>query len=247
MEKENKSKKRSFKKIGLWILAISVIIVGGSYLFIQTLTYGATPQAQQVSQEAQTEKNVTFYDSGNPEAVGIIFYPGAFVKPESYSLWAQQIADAGHDVYVMHFPLNLAVLGGNRASEVQEQHPEQSFVLAGHSLGGVMASRYVVSNAEKIVGMIFMASYSDEKGALNELDIPVLSITGSKDGVLNQEAYESGKQFLPAETTFEVIEGGNHAGFGSYGAQKGDDEATIPNENQQEIISQLVLEWLAQF
>jgi len=31
------------------------------------------------------------------------------------------------------------------------------------------------------------------------------------------------------------------------GAQKGDDEATIPNENQQEIISQLVLEWLAQF
>ncbi|WP_373737867.1 alpha/beta hydrolase, partial [Jeotgalibaca porci] len=150
-------------------------------------------------------------------------------------------------VYVMHFPLNLAVLGGNRASEVQEQHPEQSFVLAGHSLGGVMASRYVVSNAEKIVGMIFMASYSDEKGALNELDIPVLSITGSKDGVLNQEAYESGKQFLPAETTFEVIEGGNHAGFGSYGAQKGDEEATIPNENQQEIISQLVLEWLAQF
>ncbi|MFZ1780692.1 MAG: alpha/beta hydrolase, partial [Enterococcus aquimarinus] len=78
-------------------------------------------------------------------------------------------------------------------------------------------------------------------------DIPVLSITGSKDGVLNQEAYESGKQYLPAETTFEVIEGGNHAGFGSYGAQKGDDEATIPNENQQEIISQLVLEWLAQF
>ena len=163
MEKENKSKKRSFKKIGLWILAISIIIVGGSYLFIQTLTYGATPQAQQVSQEAQTEKNVTFYDSGNPEAVGIIFYPGALVEPESYSLWAMDLAQGNVDVYVLDLPLNLAVIAPNAADSVIENTNYSQLILAGHSLGGVMASRYAATH-EHVNGMIFLASYPDEKG-----------------------------------------------------------------------------------
>ena len=41
----------------------------------------------------------------------------------------------------------------------------------------------------------------------------------------------------------EVITGGNHAGFGNYGVQKGDGTAAIAAEEQQEITAQMVASW----
>lgn len=237
-------KKNRSKKIIIWIVSLIGIVTIIGYLLINMNTYGASKEAEIVSQQAEEEDNYTFYASGEANALGLIFYPGGLVEPDSYSLWAKQIAQAGYDVYVMHFPLNLAVLAPNRAQEIQNKHPEQSFVLAGHSLGGVMASRYIAANPKSIAGMIFFASYPDEKGALTNSSIPVLSITATNDGVLNQATYEEAKQYLPKDTIYEAIEGGNHAGFGSYGVQKGDKEAAISNEEQQAIISQLLIEWL---
>lgn len=101
----------------------------------------------------------------------------------------------GYDVYVVHFPLNLAVLAPNAAEQIIKDHPQQNFVLAGHSLGGVMASRFVAENEQRIKGMIYLASYPDEKGALNKQDLPVLSITATNDGVLNWTSYQKAKQF----------------------------------------------------
>lgn len=37
-----------------------------------------------------------------------------------------------------------------------------------------------------------------------------------------------------------MIEGGNHAGFGDYGPQQGDGEATISADEQQEIAADAV-------
>lgn len=39
---------------------------------------------------------------------------------------------------------------------------------------------------------------------------------------------------MPAQYQESVIEGGNHAGFGSYGAQSGDGTASISAEEQWE-------------
>ena len=50
--------------------------------------------------------------------------------------------------------------------------------------------------------------------------------------------------YLPEQTQNEVITGGNHAGFGSYGAQKKDGQARITNQEQQKIIGQLIVQWL---
>ena len=72
----------------------------------------------------------------------------------------------------------------------------------------------------------------------------VLSIYGSQDGVLNREKYEKEKKNLPSDVTEYVIEGGNHAGYGNYGKQKGDGEAEIPKkEQQQEVIDQVIVMW----
>ena len=45
---------------------------------------------------------------------------------------------------------------------------------------------------------------------------------------------------IPENAKFVAIEGGNHAQFGSYGAQKGDGDATI-SENEQHLQTQTAM------
>ena len=45
-----------------------------------------------------------------------------------------------------------------------------------------------------------MSSYPDKKRTLTESAGPVLSITATKDKVLNQEGYQEAKQYLPERT-----------------------------------------------
>lgn len=240
-----KKKKMSWcKKIILSLVLIIVLLLGGIVGYVNMSTMDATGSAVAISQSAKDEKDYLLFSNGQKNALSVIFYPGALVSPESYSVWAQEVAQSGYDVYIMKMPLNLAVLGKNKATEIISDHPKQKFVLAGHSLGGVMASRFVSEQKDQIVGMAFLASYPDKKGSLAESDLAVLSLTGSKDGVLNQEKYESSKAYLPKDTTIKVIEGGNHAGFGEYGKQKGDNPATITNEMQQKEISRHLTDWL---
>lgn len=60
----------------------------------------------------------------------------------------------------------------------------------------------------------------------------VLSIYGTEDGVLNREKYENSRGNYPEAFEEMVIEGGNHAQFGDYGAQKGDGTAKISDKEQ---------------
>ena len=238
-------KKARTKKITFTLLILIVILTLAGTIYIKTSTYAATEEALQVSQTAEQEKGYDHYTNGQDNPLGIIFYPGAFVKPQSYSLWARTVADAGYDVYVVHFPINLAVMKVNAAEKVMNDHPNQAFVMAGHSLGGVMASRFAAEHQDEVKGMIYLASYPDKKGSLTG-ELPVLSLTGEKDSVLNWDSYEEAKQYLPDTTQYLKIQGANHAGFGSYGEQKGDQKATISNEQQQEIVSQTILSWFEQ-
>ena len=66
----------------------------------------------------------------------------------------------------------------------------------------------------------------------------------SEDGVLNREEYEADHTNLPQDTTETVIDGGCHAGFGSYGAQKGDGTPTISAEEQQQQTADALAAWM---
>jgi hypothetical protein len=70
-----------------------------------------------------------------------------------------------------------------------------------------------------------------------------LSIYGSLDGVMNRDNYEEYKKNLTDEFIEIVIDGGNHSGFGMYGAQDGDNDATISCEDQ----IKLTAEYIADF
>jgi hypothetical protein len=57
---------------------------------------------------------------------------------------------------------------------------------------------------------------------------------------------EANAYLLPAATYWIEIEGGNHAQFGYYGMQLGDNRATISREQQQTLTVQAILTALDQ-
>jgi hypothetical protein len=59
------------------------------------------------------------------------------------------------------------------------------------------------------------------------------------------DKFNDSKKLLPPDTVWVVIEGGNHAQFGNYGFQPGDNVATISAVNQQEIIVNATVTFLA--
>ncbi|MCI1935506.1 MAG: alpha/beta hydrolase [Bifidobacteriaceae bacterium] len=252
---------KKWQKGVLIAVGIILVLVIGSLGYLRTQTYGPSQEAAKVSQTAKETDYGLLFDAEKidtnkadtdetaatktaADGPTVVFYPGALVEPESYSIWAQKVATAGYPVAIVRFPLNLAVLEGNAAEKVDVG--DQGYVIGGHSLGGVMASRYAAAHqTNQLKGVYFMASYPDEKGALNKTSLPVLSLTGSRDGVLKWDAWRSAKQYLPASTVYEQLEGGNHAGFGSYGNQKGDNTATVSDARQQDWIAQQMIQWLA--
>ena len=72
----------------------------------------------------------------------------------------------------------------------------------------------------------------------------MLSVYGSEDGVLNMEKYEKYHVKLPNNITEYVIEGGCHAYFGVYGAQKGDGMPTVSNKEQIDITAEKISEFI---
>ncbi|MGX7418533.1 alpha/beta hydrolase [Carnobacterium gallinarum] len=240
-------------KVGISSLVVLIFIIIGGFYFLMQTTYLPSKAALTTLQTTDSikviqTKNVTVFEPiSMPKPISVLFYQGALVDEASYGIWAKQLAEAGYSTYLIHQPLNLAVLGENRAETILADYPITNYVIGGHSLGGVMASRFAHNHLDdSLKGVFFLASYPDKKGTLATSKLPVLSLTGSNDGVLDWESYESSKAYLPTSTQFKTIEGGNHAGFGSYGDQKGDSKATISNQQQQQVISQDLISWLNQ-
>lgn len=84
---------------------------------------------------------------------------------------------------------------------------------------------------ESLDGLALLAVYPTK--SLKAGSFSVLSIYGSKDGILNMKKVQDGRRRMPADYTEICIEGGNHAQFGDYGEQKKDHAAQISREEQQ--------------
>ncbi|WP_125764076.1 alpha/beta family hydrolase [Companilactobacillus hulinensis] len=231
------------KKIFKWLVGIFVaiiIIIGATFAVVKHKEYQPSDSAIKSAATTTTISNTVKFQ-GDDTKPAVIFYPGALVEPKSYSIWANEVSRAGYTVYIIRFPLDLAVTEVNAANKVQNGGP---YIIGGHSLGGTMAARYAKKNTKELKGVFLLGSYPEKKGNLSNVNVPVLSITGSEDGVLNQKAYKKAKKYLPKNTEYVTINGGNHAGFGSYGKQKGDNPAKISNADQQRVIADLLLHWL---
>lgn len=178
---------------------------------------------------ARTEAGWEFAPDDDEPTFGLVLYPGAKIDPRSYSTLAREIVES-QDAIVVITPMKfgLAVLSPQRANDVLAAHPEiDRWGIIGHSLGGVAACEFASQNPGALRLLVLLAAYPAEDVDLSSLDVEVVSITASEDTLLDQEAFEAARARLPADTLFIEIEGGNHAQFGSYGAQRGDGNASI--------------------
>ena len=174
---------------------------------------------------------------------GLIFYPGGKVEFTAYAPLMTRLAERGVLCVLVKMPLNLAVLDMDAAKGIPEQYPQvRNWYLAGHSLGGSMAASHGAENAGAYAGLILLAAYSTED--LKDTGLRVCSLYGDRDGILNMEKYQSCRSNLPEDTLEQVLEGGNHAGFGSYGHQEGDGIAILEPGVQLDWAAERILEFM---
>lgn len=170
------------------------------------------------------------FEPASPRA-GLVFYPGGKVEYTAYAPLMAELSKEGILCVLLKMPLNLAVLNMGAAAGIPEEFPAVRFwILAGHSLGGAMAASFMGKNPKAFDALVLLAAYSTAD--LTDSGLQVLTLTGSKDGVINREKAEKYAPNLPAGTQNIVIEGGCHAFFGAYGNQKGDGEPSISPKEQ---------------
>jgi pimeloyl-ACP methyl ester carboxylesterase len=227
--------KRFFKWVAIILLA-GLIVVSGAFVIWANNAYPAgDPASQALNSDSQVTVTqgdyITFQPANFQPETGFIFYPGGRVDYRAYAPVLRMIAENGYFVALVHAPLNMAFFDVNAVVQVQAEHPEiENWVVGGHSLGGAMASVYAKDHLTQLDGVIFFASYPADD-SLKNANLKVLSIYGTND-MAGMETFEEKRSLLPADTKYVVIEGGNHAQFGSYGPQEGDNPATIPAEEQ---------------
>jgi pimeloyl-ACP methyl ester carboxylesterase len=228
--------RRHWRAIALMLIAVLVGVAAVGYLWLTDLadpmpqTEAALVYDDRVT--VSTDPWLTFTPN-DVSSTGFVFYPGARVPVEAYAPAMHAIADAGYLSVAVPMPFGLAVLAPNAADDVIDAYPEvDRWVIGGHSLGGAMAAGYAADH--DVGGLALWAAYPAADNDLGDHDIAVTSIYASNDGLATPDDIEGSIARLPADTNFVEIAGGNHAGFGWYGPQDGDGEATISREQQQD-------------
>jgi dienelactone hydrolase len=225
-----------------WILPLILVLALAGFVIWALAVPSPMPEALAALQsdeqvQVQQEPFLVFRPVGVEPTTGLILYPGGRVDARAYAPAARAIAQAGYLVVIPPMPLNLAVFAPDRAAEVMQAFPEiEHWAVGGHSLGGAMAARFADQHPEAVDGLALWASYPAASNDLSDASLTVTSISGTRDGLSTPDKIEASRALLPADTEWVAIEGGNHGQFGWYGLQRGDGEATISREDQQEQI-----------
>lgn len=246
-EKQRQKKRKINKNISKVVIAVVLIALVGSLAWILNAY-----EPQDVARENLVSSNEVKVVEGDitefiPKDVvshtGVIIYPGARIDVKAYAPLANRLAQNGYKVFAVDMPFNMAIFSSHKADKVIDENKDiENWVIVGHSLGGAMATNAIETNS-KIKGIVYLASYpSGDK--IKETGAEVLTIWGSKDGVINFENLIKAKENLPKDTEYVEIEGGNHSSFGDYGLQKGDAKAIISEEEQLNITVESICDFI---
>jgi hypothetical protein len=240
--------KRRFKLLIGVLLTVTIVLVG-------FVVWAETPPAPMLEAYDALESDsavivstkdwIVFQPVISSKNVGFIIYPGGRVDFRSYAPMAHRIAAEGYLVVIVRMPLNLAVFGVNIASDIIKSYSEiGSWVIGGHSLGGTMAAQFAHENPSDVKGLVLWAAYPASGTDLSKNNLLVTTIHGTNDGLVSSSQIEDSLKLLPVSTSRIEIVGGNHAQFGWYGDQGGDNAATISREEQQNQIFNATLQLL---
>ncbi|MBM7602679.1 dienelactone hydrolase [Metabacillus crassostreae] len=238
--------KRKMNYILLGITLLLAVFFLGFFTWSQQ-TYKPSSELNTLIEkdEINYEKDWIIFNQHSNNKIGIVLYPGAKVEPEAYSYYGKQLANKGYLVAIPHVRFNFALLDSNKAQEIIENYPSvEKWVIGGHSLGGVTAAKFAYNYPKKVDGVFLLGSYPSEGNEFSKTMTPMLSIYAEKDGLTTVDKINETKKLLSRNATMHEIKDGNHAQFGFYGKQKGDNEAGISIKMQQDEMISVTSEWI---
>ena len=243
--------KFKFRYVVFSLVIVLLLTIGGFVVWAEN-ALGPGEQAMAALEAGEDVKIsgddlIIFQPADVQASTGFVFYPGGRVDYRSYAPALRDIAAQGYLVVLVPAPLNLMVFDVNAADTVLPQFPQiKHWAIGGHSLGGAMAASYLYNHPGEADGLILWASYPAENNDLSDSNLRVLSVYGTLD-MAGVEKFNASRTLLPADTTWVVIEGGNHAQFGDYGFQPGDNVATISATDQQKQVVDATISFLENF
>lgn len=237
------------KKNIIFVIILATLLTFGTYTYTYLTEVAPSLIDEKIALQDITNVKIEFSEKliimepKEKTDIGIIFYPGGKVDYKAYMRLGSLISQYGYKVYIPEMPFNLAVLGISKAREIMEKNPEiKSWYLSGHSLGGASVAEFYKKNPEGIKGIIYLASYPNFD--MSGTDLKTLGIFATEDGLIDKEKRDEKIKNYPKNSEVYLIEGGNHAGFGSYGIQKNDKNASVSGEKQQKIVSEKINEFI---
>lgn len=236
MVQAKKSLKQRLRMAAIITLAVLAVLTGG-FLWYASDYYRAEDTALAVLAQEDgitVRDNLTILSPSYPTDTAVIFYPGAKVEGAAYLPLLDQLRQTGVTCILVEMPFHMAIFDPDAALDVIPQFPEiRHWYIAGHSMGGAMASQFASSHPDQVDGLILLGAYL--YGDYPPED--TLTIYGS----LNQSVEDK----IDYTENIVEIEGGNHAQFGNYGPQKGDLPAGISAEEQQRQTVEAIQAFLA--
>ncbi len=232
-----RSNHKQWLRVGLLSFGTLIVVLTIGFFAYVSVYYRADDVALAVMSDGDTirvEGNLTILSPTIPSDTALIFYPGAKVEHTAYLPILEKLRQSGVTCVLVKMPFNLAIFGVNAADAVFDKLPDvRNWYIGGHSLGGAMASDYASKHSEKVAGLILLGAYiyGDYPAA------DALTIYGTFNANLEKD--------IDYTENIVVIEGGNHAQFGNYGKQKGDPDATISREAQQDIAVESIAAFIA--
>lgn len=231
------SRRKKWLIAGEIVLLILTILAGAFFWYVSDYYRAEAVALAVMGQDSgiSQQDGLTILSPSYPTDTAIIFYPGAKVEAEAYLPLLDQIRQTGVTCMLVHMPFRMAIFDADAAEEVIARFPEiQHWYIAGHSMGGAMASKFASDHPDLVDGLILMGAYI--YGDYPEEN--TLTIYGS----LNQSV----EDHIDYTENIVEIQGGNHAQFGNYGPQKGDPPATISAEEQQRQTVEAIAAFLVQ-
>jgi hypothetical protein len=225
------------RKIALiTIFAFITILVCAFFIYVSDY-YKADDIAISVMQnqsDISIQDNLVILSPAAPSDTALIFYPGAKVEYLAYLPILEKIKQScGITCILVKMPFNMAIFDVNAADGIIDQFPDiERWYIGGHSMGGAMASDYASKHQDNVNGLILLGAYIYGNYPVEN----ALTVYGT----FNTSVAER----VDYTENIVVIEGGNHAQFGNYGKQKGDPDATILSEEQQDIAVEAIKEFL---
>lgn len=240
-EKERVKEKNKKRFLKHFFTLIGVVIAVGVIVFFVWLnnTYKTNEYASHymlsTSKVEVIKKNngsVEFKPREGSKNIGVIIYPSQKVEPKSYARLSNIIANSKYTVFVPKLRFNFSPFSSNLATKIIDENKGiSSWYLVAHSTSGDAALNEA-ANQKKIAGVVFLGTYpsGDDLKLINK---PVLSIWGTKDGLLDFTKFNEYKNNMPQNAHFYEIVGGNNTNFADIERIPDDNKAIISAENQQ--------------